>query len=774
MKLNLKRAFRLVTFTIMLVGVLSTFRPSYAEAGVTGDADWLFTDSGSTRTYTRFVGNTSEIILDSVPAYIKHVVLETDCFSGLVVNSIRINKNVPLDTIKAGAFSNALGLSEITLESLTVGIAPITGLPTSDVVIRCYYGSTVSTWCTANGVQGVIYLPRIQAFDSNAAYDGTAHAASYAVTGIFTNGTIEVSYSKEGTSTWFNYSPTTAGTYSFYVSGSSEIDGIVTSEVKTLVVAQKEVTITGLQVTAKTYDGNTNATLTGGYATGVLDNDRADVIITLPYAGTYVNANVGSNKVVAPQMPVMGGTKAENYKLISPAITGSIGTKTLTLESLVATEREYDGTDNAVMVPGALQGVVAGDFVELDKITGTFEDKNVGINKIVTIRSATIKGDQADNYTLLTPAKVYTANVKRRNLTVSANNMVKYYGMDNPDFTLTYGGFVVGETIGNLAGFIEPIPYCAAAKDTVVGHSSIKVSGGNATANYQFIYVPGTLTISDPGTAALYTLNSSFAQSAGNTYVVIEGVGSVYGTSTPLEYKWAKGKHDLGYYNTANLGKGFTVLEDGAVYTMYIKLVDGTVVYKYQVIGVLSPNAVVATPAPAPAPVPIVVVDRVAPTISVKRSTTKATKSTVTLTIVTADETGLAKVTIDGKDYAGGAITYKCTKNKTITIIVTDTAGNSSTKKVTIKNIDKTKPKLSAKVKSGNVSITATDNVTSKSKIKFKYMSGYKYSGSYSKAKTAKTFTIKKNVVYTIFAKDAVGNIQVKRIRVSKTCKVKF
>ncbi|WP_207510372.1 MBG domain-containing protein [Longitalea luteola] len=96
-----------------------------------------------------------------------------------------------------------------------------------------------------------------------------------------------------------------------------------------------------------------------------------------------------------------------------------------------------------------------------------------------------------------TPAKTTTSNVvnltvNKANLTVTADNKEKPYGEANPAFTISYSGFVNGENASALT--TEPTVSSTATATSGVGTYAIVPASGVA-ANYNFIYVNGTLTI---------------------------------------------------------------------------------------------------------------------------------------------------------------------------------------------------------------------------------------------------------------------------------------
>ena len=83
-------------------------------------------------------------------------------------------------------------------------------------------------------------------------------------------------------------------------------------------------------------------------------------------------------------------------------------------------------------------------------------------------------------------------SVIKRDLTVKADDCERLYGEANPNFSVSYIGFVNGDSKTALQS--EPKVECAATKDSNAGTYTITVSGGNAE-NYRFVYQDGQLVV---------------------------------------------------------------------------------------------------------------------------------------------------------------------------------------------------------------------------------------------------------------------------------------
>ena len=111
---------------------------------------------------------------------------------------------------------------------------------------------------------------------------------------------------------------------------------------------------------------------------------------------------------------------------------------------------------------------------------------NVG-NHAVWIPVTFTKGDES-----FTAKVVYRYTVKAAKLTVKVSNVSREYGDNNPEFNISYSGFVNGENESVISTL--PTVSTTATKTSKVGEYPISISGCVAS-NYKFVYEPGVLTI---------------------------------------------------------------------------------------------------------------------------------------------------------------------------------------------------------------------------------------------------------------------------------------
>ncbi|HCZ36020.1 MAG TPA: hypothetical protein DHV26_08850, partial [Cytophagales bacterium] len=102
----------------------------------------------------------------------------------------------------------------------------------------------------------------------------------------------------------------------------------------------------------------------------------------------------------------------------------------------------------------------------------------------------TVAGGVDNNYNFSYVAGALS--VTKANLTATANNQSRLFGTPNPEFTITYTGFVNAEnaTVIDTA----PVAVTTATQASAVGGYPITVSGG-VDNNYSFTYQQGTLTV---------------------------------------------------------------------------------------------------------------------------------------------------------------------------------------------------------------------------------------------------------------------------------------
>lgn len=306
----------------------------------------------------------------------------------------------------------------------------------------------------------------------------------------------------------------------------------------------------------KVYDSTTTATLTSAnYSlSGLVGSDTFTVTQT---AGTYSLADAGSRTVTvqlrASDFTAGGGALAANYTLPTSATgVGQIDPKLLTLAKV---QRVYNSLTTVAGSAYTLAGVetpdLAGVSVNAGAVSGDFDTKSVGVNKLVNLTGVSLTGARSSNYTIAsTLTNGAIGVITQASLTFSGPTAVSrvYDGtriaqIDN-SAPIVWSGLFAGDVVslGNIsttglfdtknAGVNKPV--------TVSGYT---VTGADA-GNYALVQPAGLTATITPlagalavtsvvktydGSTALPTASSGYTLSgvlAGDTVTVASATGA--------------------------------------------------------------------------------------------------------------------------------------------------------------------------------------------------------------------------------------------------------
>ena len=213
--------------------------------------------------------------------------------------------------------------------------------------------------------------------------------------------------------------PTAAGTYTVTVKVPESNADYAGSASVTLTIEPKALTISGITVADKEYDGTVNATPQGGTLNGVVNGESVDFTIT---SAAFNSKDVNAANSVAITAELAGDAEVlANYTLTRPdPVSAKITPKPVTL-NVTAEDKVYDGTVDAVVNASFNAGDLIGDdqsSITVQVTSPAFADANAGENKTVTY-SVQISGDAASNYTVVRSPETVTANITQRPVTVT-------------------------------------------------------------------------------------------------------------------------------------------------------------------------------------------------------------------------------------------------------------------------------------------------------------------------------------------------------------------
>jgi hypothetical protein len=274
-----------------------------------------------------------------------------------------------------------------------------------------------------------------------------------------------------------------------------------------LVVSSAPLTVTANN-DSKVY-GQTKSYGSGATAftsSGLQNGATIGTVTITASGGTAANAAVGAYNLT-PSAATGGTFNASNYAITYDNGTLTVSPARVSVSGLVVSNKVYNGTTGGtVNLSGAtLVGVLNGDSVSLGGTpVATFNSAGVGNGIAVTVSGLALTGTAAGNYTL-TPPTGFTANITAAPLAVSANNQSRIYGATNPVFTVSYSGFVNGDTaLTALTG--APMLTTGATTNSPVGNYVITNGVGMlSAANYMFNFTNGVLSV----TNALLTVSAN-------------------------------------------------------------------------------------------------------------------------------------------------------------------------------------------------------------------------------------------------------------------------
>ena len=184
-------------------------------------------------------------------------------------------------------------------------------------------------------------------------------------------------------------------------------------------IAQKSVSVSDLVAVAKTYDGSTNVTLSGGTLTGILTGDTVSALY--PSAGTAAQKNVGTQSVAFTAI-TLTGTDKDNYILSTqPSVSVVISPQSLTVTAGDA-NRTYNGTNTATAAGVTFDGLVLSETLASGvdyTATGVFDSADVGSDIPVTITVSLTVTTKAKNYTLSSGVIHTTANITQKAVSIT-------------------------------------------------------------------------------------------------------------------------------------------------------------------------------------------------------------------------------------------------------------------------------------------------------------------------------------------------------------------
>ncbi|RWU06135.1 MBG domain-containing protein [Pedobacter chitinilyticus] len=470
-------------------GTASTSTP-FAVSGVNMKAGILVTPpagfevSANNTTFTNTVTIGAAGMMASTPVYLRlKNTTAVGSYSG----------NIVLTSTDAVNVNKATVASTVTAAPLTVTANPVN--KTYGDVLTAATGSTafVATGLKNAETVGTVSL----------AY-GTGAAANDPI-GTYT-AKVTPSAAVGGTFTASNYTIT-------YAAGDIVI-GVkavtVTADAKSKVYGSADPALTYTVSPALVSGDSFTGTLSRvtGEAVGTYAINRNSLALSSNYVITYVGANLTITK---KPLDVIATNTSKTYNGL--AFNGGNG---VTYSGFVGSDNAANSLTGTLTYTGTAQGAInAGTYVITPAGYASANYQPNYVNGTLTVNKAT--------------------------LTAKADDKARCFGQANPSFTITYTGFVNGETASAVS--TAPAMTTTANANSVANTYPISITGGTAT-NYAFTYQNGTLTVNPLPVVSIVSSKGASLSKGETTVLTATG-----GTS----YTWANAAGIISGQNTASL-----------------------------------------------------------------------------------------------------------------------------------------------------------------------------------------------------------------------------
>ncbi|MHB8120798.1 MAG: beta strand repeat-containing protein [Desulfuromonadaceae bacterium] len=242
----------------------------------------------------------------------------------------------------------------------------------------------------------------------------------------------------------------------------------------------------------KIYNGDTTAAPTLSITAGLVSGET---VIATGSATFNSKDVVTANLVTVNSTALANGTNglASNYSLAAgETVTAYITPVNLNITGLTASDKVYDANTAATLGGIAAITVLGADNVTVGGVaSGTFDTKDAGNDKSITVSGNSISGTDAENYNLIQQTGL-TADITPAPLHIAANGTTRLYGSSNLVNSATYIGFMGGENATALTGTLAFATPAIPASN--VGSYAI-IPSGQSSNNYTIDYINGSLQV---------------------------------------------------------------------------------------------------------------------------------------------------------------------------------------------------------------------------------------------------------------------------------------
>ena len=499
-----------VTDTLSGTAIVSALGNDVVSLGGTGSAAFASKNVGTGKAvtvsgYTLSGADASNYTLIEPTGLTANITPASLAISGLTANN-KVYDATTGATLSGTATVSALGSDAVSLGGTGSAVFATKNVGTGNAVTVSGYtlsGADASnytliepTGLTANVTPASLVISGLIA--NNKVYDATAAATVSGTAGVMALGTDSVSLSGTGSASFTdkNVGAGKVVTLSGYSLTGTDAGNYVLVQPTGLTanISPASLVISGLAASNKVYDATITAALSGSASITAFSGDN--VALSGTASGAFGNKNVGANKTVTVSGYALTGADAGNYTLVEPTgLTASITPASLVITGVAANNKVYDATLTANLSGTATVAALGSDNVVLSGSgSGSFVDKNVGNNKVVTVSGYSLSGGDAANYTLVEPTGL-TANITPASLVlggIAANNKVY-----DTTVAATLSGTAIVNPLGNDVVSVAGTGTGAFASKNVGIDKAVTVSGytlSGADANNYTLVEPTGLT----------------------------------------------------------------------------------------------------------------------------------------------------------------------------------------------------------------------------------------------------------------------------------------
>jgi mucin-19 len=445
-------------------------------------------------------------------------------FSGLIgTDVVTVTATGDFD-FEAVQFSN----NQVTSQNVTInGVASGADLGNYTVTIQNTDTATITRRAlTVSGLTAVTKVYNRDALatisQDNLLLNGLVDGDDVVVTasGTFRNAT--------NTANDWNVGNNKLVTISSSYTGNDYLNYLITDQAFTAgSITPASLTISGITVVDKTYDGNIAATVDASNAalTGLITGDVVQVFAN----GFFADKNVNWDAVNQTELQktvnlaeTYSGADRRNYVITAQgSAQAKILQKALTIGGTTVADKVYDQTDSATVTAGALTGMIGTELVGVTA-AGTFADWNVSrdgsgnvLAQDVSVTYALVNGGNgptsglATNYSLAAQTLINAAKITPKALTISGitANDKEYDGNDVAtvnvsgvtNAVLIAGGLISGDQVTVAASGLfddENVARAVADPSSAPIAKTVNLTetfGGNQLHNYT-VTAQGTTT----------------------------------------------------------------------------------------------------------------------------------------------------------------------------------------------------------------------------------------------------------------------------------------